>query len=325
MFSKLNYSNQMNNNQPKPYSAMPMKNPQISRLQGEQIRGLTDLPDNGASTSAAGAFTRQDSLALAASFQQRDRERNPVDFMETELDLDNYLQCFTDLDVPVDNVDFDDAELQKVNILYDGERPYEPPVLNEYERHVAYGPGFRNAEDFDPDEYKMNCELKAEAEAAAERERRIIKRPSYNKYKDYSPDTSDLSDDDNDYYYNPNSKNRAGDGLANFKPQTKARKYNLKAADEKAQPTYKLKRARNNDAVRKSRNKAKELQKKREDEHEKMKKRIAELEGLLASEREARKRSEDLLETFLRNKAPKEQKVSGRLILETPSNYNRQH
>ncbi|KAF1745839.1 hypothetical protein GCK72_022286 [Caenorhabditis remanei] len=335
MFSKLTYNHQAKEDKPMTFDGTPMKNPQLSRIQGEPLRGLTDLPHHGASTSAAGMFNRQDSLALAASFQQRDRERYPVDFMETELDLDNYLQCFTDLDVPADNVDFDDAELQKVNILYDGERPYEQPVLNGYERHVTYGPGFRKPEEFDQDAYKMNCEVKTEEEVLehANKTRRATKRPAYDEYEDDYSGSSNGSEDDgsvDDSYIEPNSKKRKRTGLENFRPQTRARKYNLKADTEKAEPTYKLKRARNNDAVRKSRNKAKELQRKREEEHDKMKRRIAELEGLLSSEREARKRSEDLLETFLRNKAPlmkeqKEHKTNGRLILETPSHYNKHH
>lgn len=43
--------------------------------------------------------------------------------------------------------------------------------------------------------------------------------------------------------------------LEKFTPTTKARKYNLKPVEEKLDPGYKLKRARNNDAVRKSRSK----------------------------------------------------------------------
>lgn len=227
--------------------------------------------------------------------------------METELDLDNYLACFTDLDVPADNVDFDDAELQKCNILYDKEPRYDPPAMNGYERHVAYTPGFRKPDEYDNDPYKMNCEVKPEnVEFEAVKARRQVKKPvTYDAYEqEYAGESTDMSDDTgsvDDSYYEPTSKKRRT-GLEYFKPTTKARKYNLKAEEEKAEPTYKLKRARNNDAVRKSRNKAKELQKKREEEHNKMKKRISELEGLLASEREARKRDQDLLEQLLKAK-----------------------
>lgn len=311
----------------KPDYMLP-KNPHFSRLQGEPLRGLTDLPNNGASTSNT-MFARQDSLALAASFQQRDRERYPVDFMETELDLDNYLQCFTDLDVPADNVDFDDAELQKVNILYDGERPYEQPIMNGYEQHVAYGPGFRKPGEFDQDDYKMNCEVKNETEALeiAQQNRRNSKRPAYQDdyQEEYSESSSEASDpvSADDSYYEPKPKKTKKNGLDHFKPQTRARKYNLKADEEKAEPTYKLKRARNNDAVRKSRNKAKELQKKRDDEHDKMRKRISELEGLLASEREARKRDKDLIESLLRTRPATKDRMNGRNPLESSSNYNK--
>lgn len=48
--------------------------------------------------------------------------------------------------------------------------------------------------------------------------------------------------------------------LRSFTPSTKARKYNLKPATEKANPHYQLKRARNNDAVRKSRTKVNQFE-----------------------------------------------------------------
>ncbi|CAI2355656.1 unnamed protein product [Caenorhabditis sp. 36 PRJEB53466] len=321
MLSKLNFEFP---EEKKPSFNEPLKPPQFARLRdGPMMRGLTDLPpDGGASTSAAGNFVRQDSLALAASYQQRDRERQNIDFMEAELDLDNYLACFTDLDVPADNVDFDDAELQKVNILYDGEQPYtEPPPMNGYERHVAYTSGFSKPEDFDNDSYKMNCEVKSEQPDYDTKTRRLIKKPmNYQLYEQHYNDSSDLSDDPSvdDSYYEPISKKKKSNGVDHFKPSTRARKYNLKPVEEKAEPTYKLKRARNNDAVRKSRNKAKEMQKKKEEEHNKMKKRIAELEGLLASEREARRRDQELLEQLLRAKGMKDGHTRNAL-----ENYNK--
>ncbi|CCD68278.2 CCAAT/enhancer-binding protein homolog 1 [Caenorhabditis elegans] len=319
MYSKLNYSHQKGD--------QALKHPHLVRLQQSEVRGFTDMPNNGASTSSAGSFARQDSLTIAASLQQRDRERHPVDFMETELDLGDYLQVLHDLDVPTDNVDFDDAELQKCNILYDGEHPYEQPELNGYERHVAYGTGYRVPGDYDQDGYKMNCEVKAETpDFGATKTRRAVKRPvPYDDYqKEYSEESSDMTDNDgsvDDSYFEPKSKKTKSAGLENFKPQTRARKYKLKADEEKAEPTYKLKRARNNDAVRKSRKKAKELQDKKEAEHDKMKRRIAELEGLLQSERDARRRDQDTLEQLLRNKGPmKEQRMPQRHILE---NFNK--
>ncbi|CAO4362053.1 unnamed protein product [Caenorhabditis nigoni] len=291
-----------------------MTNPKSFR-HGEPLRGLTDLPNNGASTSAS-MYARQDSLALASSYQQRDRERNNVDFMETELDLDNYLQCFTDLDVPADNIDFNDSELQKVNILYDEDRPFEPPVMNGYERHLAYGPAYPPSKQYDVDQYQMNCEVKREEKppVPVSNSRRAIKRPAYQDYQDYSEDSELSEDEPADDYHSPAKNKRTS--LQNFKPQTKARKYNPKAADEKAQPTYKLKRARNNDAVRKCRNRAQEQQKKKDEEFEQMKGRIVELEQLLASEREARQRSEKLLEELIR----KQNSMRDVKVEELPSN-----
>ena len=58
----------------------------------------------------------------------------------------------------------------------------------------------------------------------------------------------------------------AAEQLKNFRPTMPARRYRPKEDGEKSDPSYKLKRARNNDAVRKSRNKAKEAQMQKDDE-----------------------------------------------------------
>lgn len=327
MFSKLNYNNQQQKEDGQPSS---MKHSRVSQLQREVPRGLMDMPNQGASTSNM-MFNRQDSLALAASYQQRDRERFPVDFMETELDLDNYLQCFTDLDVPADNVDLDDTELQKVNLLYDVEPVYDHPPMNGYERHITYGSAVQKPHEFDSEGYKMNCEIKMEPEESFTR--RAPKRPpAFEQYdQDYTEESSgeEISDSPSadDSYYEPKGKKRRTT-LEKFRPQTRARKYNLKPDEEKAEPTYKLKRARNNDAVRKSRNKAKELQKKKDNEHDVMKRRIAELEGQLESEKEARRRDKELIESLLRNshnnhRQPTKEHKSERHPLGSSRNFNK--
>lgn len=235
--------------------------------------------------------------------------------MEAELDLDNYLQCFTDLDVPADNIDLNDAELEKANILYDGDRPFEPPVLNGYERHVTYGPSYQLPDRYEPESYPMNCDIKPEVETSI-KSRRPIKRRTYEDYQ-YTGHSSDSSENESlgDSYVEPVKKSKRS-SLANFKPQTKARKYQTKPADEKAEPTYKLKRARNNDAVRKCRNRAQELKKQKDEEYDQMKARIVELEQLVESERQGRLRSEKLLEELIQN----QQKPSMQNVKQEPIN-----
>ena len=73
------------------------------------------------------------------------------------------------------------------------------------------------------------------------------------------------------FQLSPPSTKDADAALREFKPETKARRYTLKPHEEKASSTYKLKRARNNDAVRKSRSKAKEAQMARDEENNKLK------------------------------------------------------
>lgn len=77
---------------------------------------------------------------------------------------------------------------------------------------------------------------------------------------------------------NGNRKIDHAKALEEYKPQTQARKYHLKKETEKVDPSYKLKRARNNDAVRRSRTKAKEQQQKIFDDYDNMKKRLAAVE-----------------------------------------------
>lgn len=306
-----------------------MTNPKFSRLQGEPLRGLTDLPDDGASTSSAGMFARQDSLALLSQLQERDRQYHNVDFMEAELDLDNYLQCFTELDVPADNIDLNDAELQKANILYDGDGPFEPAMLNGYERHVTYGPAYQQPNQYATEPYQMNCEVKPEMDTSI-KSRRPIKRRTYEDYQEYTGNSSDSSENESldDSYLEPEQKKKRS-SLADFKPQTRARKYHTKAAEEKAEPTYKLKRARNNDAVRKCRNRAQELKKQKDEEYDQMKARIVELEQLVETERQGRLRSEKLLEELIKQQKPPmpnvKQESNDRFVPGTSSRYSKRH
>ncbi|CAI5456273.1 unnamed protein product [Caenorhabditis angaria] len=96
---------------------------------------------------------------------------------------------------------------------------------------------------------------------------------------------TNASSDDDGFSTETYVKNRKS--VSKFIPQTKPRKYRLKSESEKKDSTYKEKRERNNDAVRKY-----------------MKARISELEALLRSERQARQRDAQTIKRLLREKEP---------------------
>lgn len=85
-------------------------------------------------------------------------------------------------------------------------------------------------------------------------------------------------------------------------PKIKARKYSAVPSTEKSTPTYQLKRARNNDAVRKSRMKSKEMEEKRNKETEEMKMKIVRLEQELEMEKKARADDKKLIEQLLKER-----------------------
>lgn len=88
-----------------------------------------------------------------------------------------------------------------------------------------------------------------------------------------------------------------------YVPKTKARKYKLKNSEDKDE-AYRLKRARNNDAVRKSRRKQKEREAITEKESEEMAKRIKWLEAALKEEKAERAKEKEFLKKLLAGQFP---------------------
>uniref|UniRef100_A0A1I7TBN3 BZIP domain-containing protein n=1 Tax=Caenorhabditis tropicalis TaxID=1561998 RepID=A0A1I7TBN3_9PELO len=95
------------------------------------------------------------------------------------------------------------------------------------------------------------------------------------------------------------------EALQQFVPKTKARKYRLIAEEEKGEE-YRLKRQRNNDAVRKSRQKKQEKEKKNELGYQQCKKRILQLESELSAVQQERARDQEIIRDLLatRSNAP---------------------
>uniref|UniRef100_A0A914EM46 BZIP domain-containing protein n=1 Tax=Acrobeloides nanus TaxID=290746 RepID=A0A914EM46_9BILA len=76
-------------------------------------------------------------------------------------------------------------------------------------------------------------------------------------------DDSGAYSDSESYAHSIGSFGTYQDGV--FKPKTKPRKYQIKPVEEKQNPVYKIKREKNNDAVRRSRDKAKQIQLEKEE------------------------------------------------------------
>ncbi|CAI5456274.1 unnamed protein product [Caenorhabditis angaria] len=253
-----------------------------------------------AAPSTSVGFGRQDSLAVAATLQERDRQVSMVDFMETELDLDNYLACFNELDVPPDQIDLTDGELYKAQLLYDDAQfcQTNDPFRIEYrETYRSYGPR-------SPDPYKTNYTGSRYTRIAEEKVPEGSQPHDYfkkttrpvKKIPPYKDDDFDEMESNEDSCSEINSCSEESHSPSPT-PQKEIDWYQKK--HEKKEDGYKLKRARNNDAVRKSRSKAKEAQMKKEKEYADMKSRISELEGLLEAEKQARKRDRETIERLL--------------------------
>lgn len=108
-----------------------------------------------------------------------------------------------------------------------------------------------------------------------------------------------------------------------FTPKTKARKYNLLPNTAKSEPAYQLKRARNNDAVRKSRMKSKAAEDQRKKETEEMRMTIVRLEKELEMEKKARVNDKELIEQLLKERRQPPQQQSSKLCQPSTSSSTR--
>lgn len=174
-------------------------------------------------------FERQDSLARAACLQECDRIRDPdgiLDFLETTMNIEDYLEDIHMDDLPADGIDVDEIELQKCNNLCRGDQIETCSVDDScFRRDVQKTPDLKPVIPkikVEPD-WEGNCPSTS-SRHALKRERRCVK-PS-----------------------------------ETYTPSTTARRYRLKTPQERNNALYKVKRQRNNDAVRRSRSKAKQLQ-----------------------------------------------------------------
>ncbi|KAK0404015.1 hypothetical protein QR680_017241 [Steinernema hermaphroditum] len=133
--------------------------------------------------------------------------------------------------------------------LEKGCNPYQSnfPLEDEFEFDQLFGGGTKyQQESPGGDEYTPN---NSSVSAGSHYQVSHIKTEEFDP--DYAPATDSLAKSDKD-------------GQRGYVPKIKPRKYQLKSETERNSSTYKQKRAKNNDAVRKSRTKAKILQQQRD-------------------------------------------------------------
>ncbi|KAK5964904.1 Basic region leucine zipper, partial [Trichostrongylus colubriformis] len=142
-----------------------------------------------------------------------------------------------------DDLDLDDIELQKCNILYN-----EGKGAQNYD---VYDPFAHSElvmqEQLNPDTYLVDSGSTTAAPSPALTE--IKKEPEWENGRPTASSTRSSK-----------RSSRAVQPVEPYVPTTTARKYRLKSPQERNNLSYKVKRQRNNDAVRRSRSKAKQLQ-----------------------------------------------------------------
>ncbi|KAK6735261.1 hypothetical protein RB195_018441 [Necator americanus] len=188
------------------------------------------------------AFERQDSLARAASLQECDRVRDPegiLNFLETTMNIEDYLEDITHMTgIPSEDIDLDDYELQKCNILYNDK-------IHSYESYDPFAHDVGLHEQLITSEYAPKTPTPAPAATLTTVKVEPV-------WENSAPSTSAIQP--------KKCGGRNVQTLETYTPTTTARKYRLKTPQERNNTSYKVKRQRNNDAVRKSRSKAKQIQ-----------------------------------------------------------------
>ncbi|PIO56056.1 basic region leucine zipper [Teladorsagia circumcincta] len=177
------------------------------------------------------------------------------------MNIEDYLEDITHMTgVPVDDLDLDDMELQKCNILYN-----EGKGAHNYD---AYDPFAHSElivrEQLNPDAYLVDSATPTATPSPALTE--IKKEPEWENSQPSNSSTRSSK-----------RSTRSVQSVEPYVPTTTARKYRLKSPQERNNISYKVKRQRNNDAVRRSRSKAKQLQMMKEKQLEEALTEVAEL------------------------------------------------
>ncbi|GMR32728.1 hypothetical protein PMAYCL1PPCAC_02923 [Pristionchus mayeri] len=220
-------------------------------------------------------YGRQESTQSVDSLQQV-YTKEMENMLETPIDLADYMFEDMESDWPLEDQPQMDAqqpsEKQQTAQFYQEQVQYQQALYHDI-ADSHYGGGYGGSDyspNFDPHPQgpPMMAEVKSE--------------PDEDEYGRYEKESASPIPSTSRHILSPpinrNPRKDPAKALEEYKPQTKARGYKIKPEEVKADPTYKLKRARNNDAVRKSRSKAKEQQMERERELSIVKERCAALE-----------------------------------------------
>jgi len=172
---------------------------------------------------------------------------NLLEFIGTEESpLDSNAESF-------ENTDEDDMHKKDVayqNFQYNA-LAFDPPMDNYAEAPIVYdqGPAYVNVDQYNN---RMDGSLMPSTSRHSGGSNMAVK---------VEPVNGDYYETDSERGQSMELDSQAGGPMRNYQP----RKYRVKSDTEKKNPVYKVKRERNNDAVRRSRDKAKKAQEEKDD------------------------------------------------------------
>ncbi|CAI4226036.1 unnamed protein product [Auanema sp. JU1783] len=200
-------------------------------------------------------FNRQDSLAEAASLQERDHSCNMINFMDKQIVICDYIR---NEGMEIGKDCFPEHEYDMDDYLKHGDYSFGPEVFENSFQEIDSNIDYDTASYDTSDRSQTHVSVPATANVPTPQIKQEIQ--EYEEEKPY----------DDEVVARPNRRARnhrnSSIDADNFTPKTRARRYVLKNEKEKATEEYRLKRAKNNDAVRKSRCKQKSEQQKCIDE-----------------------------------------------------------
>ncbi|MFH4973652.1 hypothetical protein AB6A40_000361 [Gnathostoma spinigerum] len=196
-------------------------------------------------------YCRQDSLTLCRELQEQD----PCDFMDENMDLTPYLEGIHAEDLNT---------REEFEPFLDKQRLIEDDI--HLQRDLQY------------------TDLGSRSNVSTEPKTSELRMTTDTRHKSVKEETSwdDESVPNEEQTPSTSSRRDSDHEVLSFTPTIKPRRYMLKTEEEKKNPEYRLKRERNNDAVRKSRSKAKEQQRQKDQMIKDLTKKVSELKALLA-------------------------------------------
>ncbi|CAJ0935312.1 unnamed protein product, partial [Mesorhabditis belari] len=211
-----------------------------------------------------------DSLSIAAELQEKDKQRNPNQnsFMEADVNIENYLKELQNESIYSDDPIQDDPDMAKTAFAMEQSAAYES-MHNNRLSHLPHDDGMDDVFNFNTLPSSSHHQGPIISTSTAP----LVNKVKHEPWED-EPSTSAITRPtvtapkaSVPKFATPALPKAGSSSKGNgYTSTTRARKYNLKPKEEKETTNYKIKRMRNNDAVRRSRMKAKEEQEKRDKE-----------------------------------------------------------